>query len=223
MWRMPLHSKSRKCFALQACPDASMHSVRWRCFTAREEWTCGICAALTFCKQTLVKCPARHCVNSIRGSAIRNLVILHMMISANTFCMLCSTEGNEARNLKVWEREGCELHAVGTAPQGLHCVLAWQPNGRHLYAAHSIAEHHRVVLYETNGLEHGGFDVPTLGALWFLRLSHPLYCLAMLQAFQFLQCFRKCLHNICQVLAQQLPVSCYVFEHCMICSIKPCT
>lgn len=68
-----------------------------------------------------------------------------------------------ASSLRVWEREGCELHAVGAAPQGLHPALAWQPNGRHLYAAHLQGEHHRVVLYEANGLEHGGFDVPRTG------------------------------------------------------------
>ena len=91
------------------------------------------------------------------------------------FCVSCSAEGSEARNLKV----GCELHAVGAAPQGLHCVLAWQPNGRHLYAAHALADQHRVVLYETNGLEHGGFDVLTSGALRLPLLSPPLCSVIM--------------------------------------------
>ena len=69
-----------------------------------------------------------------------------------------------ASSLRVWQTEGCELHAVGKAPSaGLYSVLAWQPNGRHLYAAHAQGNHHRVVLYETNGLEHGGFDVPRSG------------------------------------------------------------
>lgn len=97
------------------------------------------------------------------------------------FATVCSSsaEGNEACNLKVWDREGCELHAVGAAPQGLHCVLAWQPNGRHLYAAHTLAEHHRVVLYETNGLEHGGFDVPTSGTLTQLSWSSDSELLAV--------------------------------------------
>lgn len=73
------------------------------------------------------------------------------------------TGSNMASSLRIWEREGCELHALGAAPKGLHPVLAWQPNGRHLYAAHPQGQHHRVVLYETNGLEHGGFDVPRTG------------------------------------------------------------
>ena len=68
-----------------------------------------------------------------------------------------------ASSLRIWEREGCELHALGAAPKDLHPVLAWQPNGRHLYAAHPHGQHHRVVLYEANGLEHGGFDIPRTG------------------------------------------------------------
>ncbi len=77
-----------------------------------------------------------------------------------------------AGSLRVWQTEGCALHAVGKAPaMGLYSVLAWQPNGRHLYAAHAQGSHHRVVLYETNGLEHGGFDVPRSG----LSLLNTLY------------------------------------------------
>ena len=74
--------------------------------------------------------------------------------------ILCYTGSSTANSLRIWEREGCELHAIGKAPQGLHPVLAWQPNGRHLYAAHLQGNHHRVALYEANGLEHGGFDLP---------------------------------------------------------------
>lgn len=67
--------------------------------------------------------------------------------------------------VRVWTREG-QLHSVGKAPNGvLHASLAWQPNGRHLYAACPAGPAHRVVLYETNGLQHGGFDVPTPGEL----------------------------------------------------------
>lgn len=77
--------------------------------------------------------------------------------------VLFCTGSSTANSLRIWEREGCELHAVGKAPQGLHPVLAWQPNGRHLYAAHPVGKHHRVALYETNGLEHGGFDIPQEG------------------------------------------------------------
>ncbi|KAA6419594.1 MAG: elongator complex 1-like [Trebouxia sp. A1-2] len=77
-----------------------------------------------------------------------------------------------ASSLRVWQTEGCALHAVGKASAvGLYTVLAWQPNGRHLYAAHAQGNHHRVVLYETNGLEHGGFDVPRSGRLTQLSWS----------------------------------------------------
>ena len=37
--------------------------------------------------------------------------------------------------MRVWERESGELHAEGEAAAGLLPVAAWQPNGRHLYAA----------------------------------------------------------------------------------------
>ncbi len=37
--------------------------------------------------------------------------------------------------VRVWDREGLELHAVGQAAGGLAAVAAWQPNGRHLYVA----------------------------------------------------------------------------------------
>ena len=42
-------------------------------------------------------------------------------------------------------------------------VLAWQPNGRHLYAAQQDAQGQRVILYELNGLQHGSFNVPGPG------------------------------------------------------------
>lgn len=126
------------------------------------------------------------------------------------------------RTVRIWDRELCELHAVGEAAPALHAALAWQPNGRHLYAAQALplpgpaaagqqrqeeprveserrggeevearVEHvgawkrelrrqqaaeaeaeaqragagagHRVVLYERNGLQHGGFALPSLG------------------------------------------------------------
>lgn len=37
--------------------------------------------------------------------------------------------------VRIWDSEGGALHAVGEAAPGLLAPLAWQPNGRHLYAA----------------------------------------------------------------------------------------
>jgi hypothetical protein len=37
--------------------------------------------------------------------------------------------------VRIWDREGAGLHAVGEQAAGLLCALAWQPNCRHLYAA----------------------------------------------------------------------------------------
>lgn len=49
--------------------------------------------------------------------------------------------------------------AEGEKAEGLLPVLAWQPNGRHLYAAQQDAQGQRVILYELNGLQHGNFEV----------------------------------------------------------------
>ena len=93
-----------------------------------------------------------------------------------------------AGSLRVWQTEGCALHAVGKAPAvGLYSVLAWQPNGRHLYAAHAQGSHHRVVLYETNALEHGGFDVPRSGLSLLNRLYLGNTPISRMQAL--------CMHN----------------------------
>lgn len=40
--------------------------------------------------------------------------------------------------VQIWEREGCELHAVGEEAPALYPLLSWQPNGRHLYAARAL-------------------------------------------------------------------------------------
>lgn len=86
-----------------------------------------------------------------------------------------STEGTELRSttdvqpspvatkMQIWERENFQLHADGEAADGLLPVLAWQPNGRHLYAAQQGSTAARVALFERNGLQHGGFDVPVGG------------------------------------------------------------
>ena len=66
--------------------------------------------------------------------------------------------------LRVWTRDG-QLHAVGESVVGLQPVLAWQPNGRHLYAVQQHANgQQRVLLFESNGLQHGGFDLCVTGA-----------------------------------------------------------
>lgn len=97
--------------------------------------------------------------------------LLQLHVGKSSILTVWCTGSSVASSLRIWEREGCELHALGAAPQGLHPILAWQPNGRHLYAAHSQGQHHRVVLYETNGLEHGGFDIPRTG-----DSSHACQC-----------------------------------------------
>ena len=75
--------------------------------------------------------------------------------------------------MRIWERESGALHAVGENAPGLLGKLAWQPNGRNLYAACRQPDGAlRVLLFETNGLQHGGFDVQGKG---MLPLSSHLY------------------------------------------------
>lgn len=73
--------------------------------------------------------------------------------------------------VRVWERESGALHAMGEHAAGLLGTLAWQPNGRHLYApCMQSGGALRVLLFERNGLQHGGFDVPGTGALLLLTI-----------------------------------------------------
>ena len=66
--------------------------------------------------------------------------------------------------VRVWTREA-QLHSLGEAAEGLLPVLAWQPNGRHLYVAQAApGGAQRVLLFESNGLQHGGWDVRQAGA-----------------------------------------------------------
>ena len=75
--------------------------------------------------------------------------------------------------MSIWDGKTLQLHADGEAAAGLAAVGAWQPNGRHLYAAQHTGPRPRVLLFERNGLQHGGFDIPVPGAL--RRPCQPLY------------------------------------------------
>lgn len=67
--------------------------------------------------------------------------------------------------IRIWEREGGTLHAVGEHCAGLSGLIAWQPNGRHLYAACTRPDGRlSIILYERNGLQHGSFDLHGQGA-----------------------------------------------------------
>lgn len=59
------------------------------------------------------------------------------------------------------------MHAVGEHAAGLQSVVAWQPNGRHLYAPVQQQDGAlRMLLFERNGLQHGCLDVPGPGKLF---------------------------------------------------------
>ena len=81
--------------------------------------------------------------------------------------------------LRVWNREECDLHAIGEDIDGLSGPVAWQPNGRHIYAAQEMQDRQSVVLFEGNGLSHGSFSTAAQGdesqikgeSLWFFTLN----------------------------------------------------
>jgi elongator complex protein 1 len=65
--------------------------------------------------------------------------------------------------IRIWEESGGPAHAFGEHAAGLEVALAWQPNGRHLYAVQRLDGRSQVLLYERNGLRHGGFPVSSTG------------------------------------------------------------
>ena len=77
--------------------------------------------------------------------------------------------------IRLWEREAAQLHAVGEHCNSLSGHIAWQPNGRHLYAACARPDGQiSIILYERNGLQHGSFDLHGAGAVLKIRLSQGL-------------------------------------------------
>ncbi|KXZ43844.1 hypothetical protein GPECTOR_79g123 [Gonium pectorale] len=116
-----------------------------------------------------------------------------------------------AYRVRIWDRTTMELHATGDAAEGLLPVPAWQPNGRHLYVAAVAAPPlagapawagaspppvpsgeastsgaapacPAVLLYERNGLRHGGFTLPNAAPLHSLAWSCDSELLSVLSA-----------------------------------------
>ena len=73
----------------------------------------------------------------------------------HAFAWLCT------RSIKIWDRSTFEVHSVVQQTDSLAPPMSWQPNGRHLYTTQhgGQAGPDRVLLYELNGLAHGGFDL----------------------------------------------------------------
>ena len=74
--------------------------------------------------------------------------------------------GLRSSKLQTWERSSWELHAVAQFTEGLQPVMAWQPNGRHQYVSAAVQGQQHIMLFERNGLQHGGFDLGTTGGLF---------------------------------------------------------
>lgn len=68
-----------------------------------------------------------------------------------------------AATLRIWSPVGCTLKQCGDADaeeaQALEPVVAWQPNGRHIYCSQAMGQRRRMCLFERNGLGHGSFLV----------------------------------------------------------------
>ena len=104
--------------------------------------------------------------------------------------------------VRIWERTGA-LHAVGEAAPGLAGPIAWQPNGRNLYAAATgPANVPSVLIFERNGLRHGGWDLEREGASTIFPASEHGACLLV--------------HNHRRRLTQrvkELPTECLTIAH----------
>ncbi|KAG2485392.1 hypothetical protein HYH03_015878 [Edaphochlamys debaryana] len=108
--------------------------------------------------------------------------------------------------VRIWDRTTMEIHASGESTDGVLPLPAWQPNGRHLYVAASVAapaavakgapgtkppvlaaagggaRSPAVLLYERNGLRHGGFPLPSCAPVAALAWSPDSELLAVLTA-----------------------------------------
>ncbi len=87
----------------------------------------------------------------------------------------------------MWDRSTFEQHSVAVETASLLPALCWQPNGRHIFTAQKTSKgsesqcHQKVLLYERNGLAHGGFDLlPGSGDVAALRWSPDSELLAVL-------------------------------------------
>lgn len=72
--------------------------------------------------------------------------------------------GSSQKHLAIFETSGLKHKATVQTDDLLNGCMAWQPNGRHLYVSSPSKEgSSRILLIETNGLEHGSFDLRTNG------------------------------------------------------------
>lgn len=68
------------------------------------------------------------------------------------------------RTLSIFDGATLRLSAVAQAECPLTGCIAWQPNGRHLYAGASVQDTSIMCLFEPNGLGHGSFSLRNQGA-----------------------------------------------------------
>ncbi|CAD7702171.1 unnamed protein product [Ostreobium quekettii] len=109
-------------------------------------------------------------VGEENGSTVVSNVAVSWRGDGQYFAVL--GELNAMRTLSIWERESCSLHSTGDTTNLVGRALAWQPNGRHIYATCNCDGHLSMKLFEKNGLGHGSFDLPSQGcvgqAIWSL-------------------------------------------------------
>ncbi|EFJ51885.1 hypothetical protein VOLCADRAFT_87528, partial [Volvox carteri f. nagariensis] len=98
--------------------------------------------------------------------------------------------------IRIWDRGTLELHAAGEPADGIIPLPAWQPNGRHLYVpalatgampsgtsgASDGGAVPSILLYERNGLRHGGFNLPSKAPVRRLAWSCDSELLAVVTA-----------------------------------------
>ncbi|GMH34369.1 hypothetical protein BSKO_02203 [Bryopsis sp. KO-2023] len=98
---------------------------------------------------------------------------------AQYFETLFSNDG--VRFLCVWERASLTLHSRAEEASALN-TIAWQPNGRHLFASKSCSKDEAsssMILYERNGLRHAEFDLRSKGDVVEMEWSPDSQLLAV--------------------------------------------
>ena len=80
------------------------------------------------------------------------------------------------RLLNIFEIPSMQVKATAQAENDLTGCIAWQPNGRHLYAAATIDDISAMCLFESNGLGHGSFCLRSQGQANFSTLVQLAMC-----------------------------------------------
>ncbi|KAM7291837.1 putative elongator complex protein 1 [Ixodes scapularis] len=67
--------------------------------------------------------------------------------------------GEGRRKLRIWSREGT-LQYTGEDINGLEQAFSWKPSGSLSASSQRLPNKHKIIFFEKNGMNHGGFQLP---------------------------------------------------------------